>query len=125
MTCRTISPHALRGLLILCLAAPLMGCEKAPAPLRGLYFWGAEVNVVCPCGTELCYWVRGEREILDPLKLYVQKQTSQPYQPVYLTYRGRFLDEAAVGFAANYDGYQVLKEVLSVSVHLPADCPPP
>ncbi len=108
------------ALLIGCLA----GCDQPPTQ-RGLYYWGGEVNVVCPCGSSDCFWVRGDQVILTPLKTFVQKQTHQPYQPVFLTYRGRFLDEPTSGFASNYEGYQFISEVVSVDVRLPEDCQPP
>lgn len=100
------------------------GCDQTP-PQRGLYYWGAEVNVLCPCGSKDCFWVRGDPAVLNPLRTFVQKQISQPYQPVFLFYRGRILDEPTMGFASNYEGYQAVTEVLSVSVSLPQDCPPP
>lgn len=109
---------------VLLLIPMLCACDTAPAE-QGLYYWGAEVNVVCPCGTDACFWVRGEREILDPLKNYVQRQTSRPYQPVYIEYRGRPLDDQPIGFAANYDGYHSLLEIVSVSTTLPDHCPEP
>lgn len=98
------------------------GCEPEPV-LRARYYWGGEVNVVCPCGTELCYWVRADPEVIQPLKNFVQRQTSRPYQPVYLTYRGRLLSDPAVGFGASYDGHQQIEQVLSVTLELPVDCP--
>lgn len=106
------------------LTSMLMGCD-AETTLHGRYYWGAEVNVVCPCGTDLCYWVRAEPGLLQPLKNFVQRNSSRPYQPVYLSYRGRILDEPAVGFGASYDGLKQIVEVLSMSVELPEDCPEP
>ena len=100
------------------------GCHRPPVQ-RGLYYWGHEVNVVCPCSSSDCFWVRGESDVLGPLRTYVQKQTTEPYQPVFLTYRGERLNEPTTGFAANYEGYQAIAEVLSVSVELPESCPPP
>lgn len=111
-------------LRVLALTAPLGACDRSSLD-EGLYYWGAEVNVICPCGTDACYWVRGEPEVLEPLKAYVQKQTSRPYQPVHVVYRGRMLDERKSGFAVNYDGYQTLLEVRSVSTSLPEHCPSP
>jgi hypothetical protein len=100
------------------------GCDQPPAQ-KGLYYWGHEVNVVCPCGSSDCYWVRGEKLLLGTLRSYVQKQISQPYQPVYLEYRGRMLDEPRIGYAVNYEGYLEITEVLSLSVALPEHCPSP
>jgi hypothetical protein len=111
--------------LLICLLLPILPACERPAEQRGLYYWGAEVNVVCPCGSRACYWVRGEPAVLNPLRLYLQKKTSEPYQPIYLTYRGHILDEPTSGFAANYEAYQLISEVISRSVTLPEDCPAP
>ena len=35
------------------------------------------------------------------------------------------LEEPTTGFAANYEGYQTVTEILSVSVTLPVYCPAP
>ena len=102
----------------------LTGCDREPVQ-QGLYYWGGEVNVVCPCGSTACFWVRGEPDVLNQLKSFVQRQTSEPYQPVFLTYRGRITDEPRAGFAVNYEGYQSIAEVLTLSVSLPENCPPP
>ena len=107
--------------LLLALSA---GCGQTPAQ-RGLYYWGAEVNVLCPCGGEDCFWVRADTEVLGRLRTFVEQQTDKPYQPVFLSYRGQRLDEPGAGFAAEYEGYLAIAEVVSISVSLPADCPPP
>ncbi len=102
------------------------GCKADQEPAqRGRYYWGGEVNVVCPCGLDLCYWVRADAAVLDPLKQFVQRQTDRPYQPVFITYQGHLLSELAVGFAANYDGLQRIEQVLSISLDLPEDCREP
>ncbi len=123
---RSLMAKTVRTALISCIgvAGLLSGCE-AEEKLHGLYYWGAEVNVVCPCGTDVCYWVRAEPVVLVPLKNFVQRKTGRPYQPVYLTYRGHMVEEAAIGFGASYDGHLQIEEVISLSVELPNDCPEP
>ena len=111
-------------LILLVVLTALAGCNRQPIE-QGLYYYGHEVNVVCPCGSTDCYWLRGEQPLLSQLRLYVQKQTSEPYQPVFLEYRGQRLAEPGTGYAANYEGYLELREILSVSVDLPADCQTP
>jgi hypothetical protein len=111
------SLKALLALATLTLAA----CGPADAE-RGRYYWGAEVNVVCPCGARACYWVRAGQDVQSRLSSFVQRQTDSPDQGVYLVYRSHRLDETPVGFAANYDGLIAIDEVLEVSVAVPADC---
>jgi hypothetical protein len=95
---------------------------------RSRYYWGAEVNVVCPCVTvpeNQCYWVRAEPALLNPLTSFTQRNAARPYQPMYLEYRGTLSSEPAVGFGANYDGLMVLHEVVTVSAEIPSDCAEP
>ena len=110
--------------LPLLLAVALAGCDRQPVQ-RGHYYYGHEVNVVCPCGATDCYWLRGEQMLLGQLRLFVQRRTSAPYQPVFLEFRGQRLAEPGTGYAANYEGYLELTEIVSVSEDLPADCPTP
>ena len=122
---RRLQP-ALRSLAALLLPAMLAGCGDSSGPAeRGLYYWGGEVNVVCPCGAGSCYWVRGEPAVLNPLKSFVQRRAEKPYQPMFIRYRGSHLDEAPVGFGANYDGLYRIDEVLETTDVLPEDCPAP
>lgn len=122
-----MSPGALRAIwLPAALIALTSGCNgDQETDQRGRYYWGGEVNVVCPCGQDVCYWVRSEAAILDPLKQFVQRQTERPYQPVFITYQGHLLSERGVGFAANYDGLKQIDRVSSMSVELPDDCREP
>lgn len=114
--CSTLVPAAI--------LTGLAACGDPPAE-RGLYYYGAEVNVVCPCGTETCFWVRGSPALLDPLKTFVQRNAETPYQPMFLRYRGRLLDDAPVGFAVSYDGLYRIESVLAIEKTLPENCPPP
>ena len=102
----------------------LAGCEPDDL-LEARYHWGAEVNVVCPCAADECYLVKASIETMKPLQHFVQRQARRPYQPVHLIFRGHLLEEAAVGFGANYDGLMQLDAVVSVAVDLPAHCSEP
>lgn len=110
--------------LVAGLCSSLAGCEPDDR-IEARYYWGAEVNVVCPCALEACYWVKATTETMTPLQHFVQRQARRPYQPVHLIFRGHLLDEAAVGFGANYDGLMQLDTVLSVSADLPDHCAEP
>ena len=99
-------------------------CGPASAD-RALYYWGAEVNAICPCSSQQCFWVRGDDGIVGSLRSFVQRNIETPYQPVYIEYQGRLLDETPVGFAANYDGLLEVTRVFSLSASIPADCPRP
>ena len=106
------------------LGAILGGCDRSPA-ISARYYYGGEVNVVCPCSGGKCYWVRAEPAIGNRLKDFVMRQTGQPYQAVYLRFHGHLLYEPGVGFAANYDGLMSVTEVLTLTTEIPASCPDP
>ena len=102
----------------------LAACDAAPV-LTGRYHYGGEVDIVCPCGTTQCYWVRAEPPIRKQLHDYALRHAEAPYQAIYLRWRGHPLDETAVGFAANYDGLMHVEAVLTLSVEIPPECPGP
>ena len=106
-----------RAICWLLLASPISlgGCEDASPVIQARYYWGAEVNVICPCVGEVCYWVDGSAEVIKPVQHFLQKKIKRPYQPVYLVFRGQLLDEAPVGFGANYDGLIQIDQVVLAS----------
>ena len=88
----------------------------------GRYYWGAEVNSFHPCGEATSYWVSASSWVQAPLIELVKTQAKEPYQPVFVKFRGHLLDEVRDGFAADYDGLIRISEILEMSAELPADC---
>src|SRR5688572_31225307 len=78
----------------------------------GRYYWGAEVDSFRPCGQSDSYWVSASSWVQAPLIGLVKTQTEEPYKPVFVKFRGHFLDEVRDGFAAEYDGLIRISEVL-------------
>lgn len=111
----------MRAALALLAGLALSACDAEPV-LSGRYHYGGVVDIVCPCGTALCYWVRATPEITEQLHNYTQRQAREPYQAIYLRWRGRLLDEPRVGFPANYDGLMAVDEVLTLTVSIPQEC---
>jgi hypothetical protein len=106
-----------------CLLVSLSGCTMCgDRNYRGIYTGGHEVNTFQPCGSEETYWVSASSWILSPLKEYVESSKSQPYQPVYLEFRGRLLNENVDGFAENYDGLIRISEINAKRIDMPAGC---
>jgi hypothetical protein len=97
------------------------GCES-DTPRDAVYYWGAEVNVVCPCETEQCYWVRGSNDTLAALRRFVEQNTSEPYTGIHMRFHGRPLGPANSGFAAEYDGQIQVDRVLSLGTEIPTVC---
>ncbi|MGE0624449.1 MAG: hypothetical protein AB7I04_05980 [Pseudomonadales bacterium] len=102
----------------------LAGCGSPPV-LSGRYHYGGEVDIVCPCGSSLCYWVRAEPAIAKALHDFALRHAEAPYQGMYLRWRGQLLDEPRIGFPANYDGLMRVEEVLTLTAEIPGDCAAP
>jgi hypothetical protein len=101
------------------MAASGSDCDEL---FSGLYYWGAEVNSFRPCGQAVSYWVSASSWVQAPLNELAKSQSAQPYQPVFVKFRGHLLDEVRDGFAADYDGLIRISEVLEMSAAVPADC---
>ena len=88
---------------------------------RGTYTWGHEVDVFKPCDSKKEYWVSynwaGYR-----LKEFYKNNTTQPYQPIYLEFRGHLLNEEVDGFAEQYDGLIHISEVKTLSKEVSGTC---
>ena len=95
------------------------GCEMV---FKGLYTWGAEVNVFQPCGSKDVFWVSASSWVQRPLIEYVQKSTATPYQSIYIEFRGALLNEVRGGFAEQYDGLVRVSEINHKSSEIPVGC---
>lgn len=83
---------------------------------RGLYTYGAEVDAFRPCGSEKEYWVNVTPWVREPLAGFLkERKATEPYQPVYIEFRGHILNDKRDGFAAQYDGLIHISEVLVIS----------
>ena len=94
-------------------------CDKV---FKGLYTWGAEVNVFQPCGSGDIFWVSASSWVQGPLLEYVQKSMTKPYQSIYMEVRGSILDEVRGGFAQQYDGLIRVSEITYRSSDIPVQC---
>jgi hypothetical protein len=94
-------------------------CEMV---FKGLYTWGAEVNVFQPCGSKDVFWVSASSWVQGPLIEYVQKSIATPYQSIYIEFRGVLLNEVRGGFAEQYDGLIRVSEINHKSRDIPVEC---
>jgi heat shock protein HslJ len=89
------------AILALCLLSS--ACQSGPQPVRGLYSFGHEVNVVCVGDPESCYWlVDTSDEIRQKLKQQVAGKP--PYTEICLNLIAELFAEKADGFGQDYDG---------------------
>lgn len=120
---RRISRNIAAGLAC---CALLTGCEPhGPAgeqAYAGLYVWGHEANVFQPCDNDKTFWVSASSWVQDPLLEFYKTHTSQPYQAIYIEFRGIELDEDVDGFARDHDGLIRISEVLDLSLRVPEAC---
>ncbi len=88
---------------------------------KGHYIWDAEVHSFKSCGSEMEYWVYSDNESKKAIEFH-QRNTTQPYQSVYLEFNGKLLDKATDGFAESYDGLIVMTKLLKLQKSIPSSC---
>jgi len=81
---------------------------------KAKYSWGHEVNSVTLCNSKVTYWANFNWAGQEMLAFY-KRHKKQPYQSLYITFRGHLLDEVVDGFAADYAGLMRISEVLDYS----------
>lgn len=96
-------------------------CES-DQQFSGTYVWGHEVHTFQPCDQDKVYWVSASGWVIADLREHYQSVSSEPYQPLLITFRGHILDEEVGGFASEYDGLIRISEVLERSTKVPPDC---
>lgn len=109
-------------LFAMALVAGCERCEPCEQVYRGVYVWGNEVNVFQPCDDKKSFWVSASTWVQEPLLEFYQAHTSQPYETIYIEFRGRVLDEVVDGFASDHDGLIRISEVLDLSLSVPEAC---
>ncbi len=104
----------------------LSGCATAEVSetTQIRYTWGAEVNVLSACGSDLELWVTGSKESVAELRAAHDSLTSSPYQGIFAEVTTRDSDAASDGFAEMYDGLIEVVDVISVSAEIPERCRP-
>ena len=96
-----------------------------PELVKGIYFWGPEVETISPCNTNQTFWLDGSEGALAPLEemaLDKANRANEAYQPIYAELRVIHKGQATDGFAVEYDGVVELQEVLASNSEVPSDC---
>lgn len=100
-------------------AAYACDCDKK---YTGRYYWGAETNSFQSCNEGKAYWVSISTWNHDPLLAFVKKSVKEPYQAVYIEFKGHLLNEGVNGFAKDYDGLIRISKITSMSATIPTQC---
>lgn len=98
-----------------------LGAAEFDQVYEGLYSWGPEVHSFTPCGDETSYWVSFDwagAEMHEHYKQYFDN----PYQPMFIEFRGHILDEKVDGFAEEYDGLIRVSDVHRFTFDIPGRC---
>lgn len=102
----------------------LAGCgdQRRSTLYAGHFTWGHEVRAFRICNSEEEFWLRARPEILLALRDFVEKQTAEPYTPIYLVFSGFPLDEEPQGLAADYGGVIQAVDIITLKKEAPPDC---
>ena len=87
----------------------------------GTYAYGHEVHSFKPCNEKIDFWVSFDWAGIE-MHEYYKKSKKEPYQLMYVEFRGQVLNEAVDGFAKDYDGLIRISEVTKYSFEVPATC---
>lgn len=98
--------------LMLTATGTLVGAE-----MRGLYVFGHEVRSLQLCGNEQVFWVQAPVAQRQQLATEYHRIARRPYEAVYVELEGDFSERSSSGFAADYDGTILVREVRLVSRH--------
>jgi len=88
---------------------------------KGAYVRGHEVDAFKPCGSKHSFWASYNWVGQELVEFYKSKPRD-PYQPIYVEFRGHILNEELDGFAMAYDGIIRISEVLLIKDEIPAEC---
>jgi hypothetical protein len=88
----------------------------------GAYVWGHEVHTFQSCDQSEIHWVSASGWVIADLLQHYESFPGEPYEPLYITFRGHILDEEVDGFASDYAGLIRISEVLDWSATVPSAC---
>ena len=108
------------ALTLLLISTPVSAHEEV---FSGTYVWGHEVRSFQPCGSDSVFWTSYNWAGLE-LEDFYRAHTQEPYQLIYVKFRGQILDERVDGFARDYDGLIRISEVLEKNIVIPSECAP-
>jgi uncharacterized membrane protein len=87
----------------------------AGAEMRGLLVLGHEARSLQLCSDARVFWLQAPAALRQQLETEYRRLAKRPYEAVYVELEGEFSEHPASGFAADYDGTILVREVRSVS----------
>lgn len=116
-----------RIVLVALMAANFSSCASVndAHSLRGIYYWGGEVESFYPCGSDQSFWVVGTESTLQALRtesMRLSKERGEAFQPVYVEAVAISEKNEEDGFAADYDGVYKFTLIKSYGPSIPLDC---
>jgi len=87
----------------------------AGAEMRGLLVLGHEARSLQLCADARVFWLQAPAPLRQQLETEYRRFAKRPYEAVYVELEGAFSEHTASGFAADYDGTILVREVRSVS----------
>jgi hypothetical protein len=117
----------LRSMRYFALVLAFVGIAASAADVRGLYFYGPQLEVFFPCGSTVEYWVTGAPTVLKPLRerVVAQERRGAPVgKPLFIVATGT-IDRRARhtgGPSDHYDGVFRVRQVKRVEGEIPANC---
>lgn len=79
------------------------------------------LSLVNPCNEKANFWVSFDWAGIE-MHEYYKNSMNEPYQPMYIEFRGQILDEVVDGFAESSDGLIRISEVTEYSFRVPDTC---
>ncbi|MEL7312391.1 MAG: hypothetical protein AAFN07_12815 [Pseudomonadota bacterium] len=120
----------MRHALVLAVCIAICGCSAAVlecadrvegSQFQATYVYGVEVDALHPCGESEPSWASYNWEGAELLSFY-KSETTRPYQPIYIEFRGAYLAEEMDGFASSYAGLLHILEIEKMSLEVPEAC---
>lgn len=110
-------------LIILILGLISVSCSSIEheRTFKGVYSYGHEVHSFTPCNEKNDYWVSFNWAGIEMHEFY-KEFSQEPYQLMYLEFRGLLLNERVDGFAEQYDGLVRVSEVFNYTFEVPSEC---
>ena len=112
---RIYSSISLTLLLVSCAA------QNHEKTFRGTYSYGHEVQHFTPCNSDDVYWASFDWAGIEMHEHY-KKTPKEPYQSMYIEFRGQVLNEIVDGFAEQTSGLVRISEVNYFTFEVPASC---
>lgn len=109
------------SIAMLIVLSTLSLASAAEGTYSGIYVYGAEVRSFRPCNEKTDFWVSFDWAGIAMQDYYKQNKT-EPYQEMYVEFRGQVLNERAGGFAEDFDGLIRISEVFKYTFEVPASC---